>query len=261
MRNRAQPNFDNSNRAENIIRYYKDSPEAPTWSRKRKRFSKDKANKFFLGVMLDQMQPADRAWDAAKHLVKTYFNETDNFWSEIGNTHLASIRRICQTGYNGQSFALNVVANSFPDRLKLAAKKIVSEYDSDVRNIWNGVDKRNVDDIYQRFKAFEGIGDALAKMAQFILVRDYGVAGGRYSKRFMSVKPDVHLQRVMFRLGMCDEESPASVVAITSALKLSSPADFDWAVWRIGQLHCHASNPECCDCPLEEVCDKQGLHS
>ena len=233
---------------------------APRWSQVRKRFNKTEANAFFVGVMLDQMQDADRAWEGAEYLVDNYFRETDNFWGEIANTRLTTIRRICRNGYEGQAFALHFATNSFPKRLKAAAKRIVSDYSSDVRNIWNGVGKEDVDKIYWRFKEFEGIGDALAKMAQFILVRDYGVAGGRASKKYMSVKPDVHLQRVMFRLGMCEEESARSVIVIADSLKLRSPADFDWAVWNIGRSYCHSKDPNCCDCPLKEVCDQQGLH-
>ena len=244
-----------------ITNFYQRSSNAPRWSRIRKRITKTKANAFFVGVMLDQNQPADRAWDAAEYLVNNYFNETDDFWGEIANTHLATIRTICRTGYEGQAFAINFPTNLFPKWLKAAAKRIVSNYDSDVRNIWNGVKREDVDEIYRRFKEFEGIGDALAKMAQFTLVRSYGVAGGRASRKFMSVKPDVHLQRVLFRVGICNRETPSSVVADTDALDLRSPADFDWAVWRIGQLYCHSSYPECCDCPLKEVCDRQGLNS
>ena len=104
---------------------------------------------------------------------------------------------------------------------------------------------------------FEGIGDALAKMAQFILVRDYGIAGGKKSKKYMSVKPDVHLQRVLFRLGISEKKTPASVISSVDNLKLRSQADFDWAVWTIGREHCHAKKePDCSGCPLDRVCEK-----
>ena len=132
----------------------------------------------------------------------------------------------------------------------------MDSYDSDVRNIWNHVNKEDVDQIYRRFKNFDGIGDALAKMGQFILVRSYGVAGGKKSKKYMSVKPDVHLQRVLFRLGICESETPASVIKNTEGLNLKSPADFDWAVWKIGQSYCFASSPICRSCPLDAVCEK-----
>lgn len=226
------------------------------WSDKRRRFTKRKANEFFVGVMLDQMQEADRAWKAGKYMPKYYFNDTDDFWQEIANTHLSTIKKICKGGYDGQAFALSVKVNCFPRNLKTAARKIVGEYKSDVRNIWNRIDAAHVDEIYNRFKEFEGIGDALAKMAQFILVRDYGIAGGKESRKYLSVKPDVHLQRVLFRLGISEKKTAASVNSNVDNLRLRSPADFDWAVWSIGREYCHPGNPDCSNCPLESVCEK-----
>ena len=228
----------------------------PEWSHIRRRFSERKANEFFVGVMLDQMQTAERAWKAGEFLVENYFSNTDNFWREIAGTHHATINRICTKGYHGQAFALGVRVNVFPKNLKSAARKIVEGYDSDVRNVWNGIDMEDVDQIYWRFMEFEGIGDALAKMAQFILVRDFGIAGGKRSKKYLSVKPDVHVRRVLFRLGISERETSASVISAVDDLNLPSQADFDWAVWTIGREHCHASEPDCSGCPLDGVCEK-----
>ena len=223
--------------------------------KKNKVFEK-KGNEFFVGVMLDQMMPAERAWAAGEYLVENYFYGTDGFWQEIANTHHATVKKICTKGNRGGAFALGVRVNVFPKNLKSAAKKIVDEYDSDVRNVWNGIDTKHVDEIYKRFMEFEGIGDALAKMAQFILVRDHGIAGGKKSKRYLSVKPDVHVRRVLFRLGISEKQTPASIVSNIDKLNLRSQADFDWAVWTIGRERCHAGEPECTGCPLGRVCEK-----
>ena len=237
-----------------IMSYYR--KYGPEWSERRTKFSKKRANAFFVGVMLDQMMPAERAWAAGEYLVENCFQGTDGFWHVISNTHLNSIKGICRTGYHGGAFALGVKSNSFPKNLKSAAKQIVDEYDSDVRNVWNGIDTKHVDEIYKRFIEFEGIGDALAKMAQFILVRDHGIAGGKKSKRYLSVKPDVHVRRVLFRLGISEKQTPASIVSNIDKLNLRSQADFDWAVWTIGRERCHAGEPECTGCPLGRVCEK-----
>ena len=52
------------------------------------------ANKFLIGVMLDQLGNADRAWIGAEHLVDNYFNETDGFWQEIIDTHHTKLQHI-----------------------------------------------------------------------------------------------------------------------------------------------------------------------
>lgn len=252
----SQGKFDRDEAVTKIMHFFERRRDAPRWSTKRRKFDEVRANKFFIGVMLDQLQTADRAWEGADYLVENYFTETGDFWREIEDTNLSTIKKICRQGFEGQAFALGVKVNSFPKQLKAAAKRIVAEYDSDVRNVWNKIDKENVDEIYGRFRKFEGIGDALAKMAQFILVRDYGVAGGRKSKKFMSVKPDVHVQRVLFRMGFSESETAKSVVDSTNVLNLRSPADFDWAEWKIGQLYCHSNSPNCGCCPLGAVCDR-----
>ena len=123
-----------------------------------------------------------------------------------------------------------------------------------MRRVWD-VPEERVDDIYDRLKEFPGIGDALAKMGQFALVRGHGVAGGERSKRYMCVKPDVHVKRVAYRLGLVSSERTQTVATELAGLRLRSPADFDLAVWRVGQRHCHASTPDCDKCPLIAVCD------
>lgn len=256
MGNKKHGKIDRMDQVKVIMSYYKKNPLE--WSDRRRRFTERKANAFFVSVMLDQMQKADRAWKAGKYMAENYFNDTGDFWKEISDTHLSTIKikKICIKGYEEKAFALGVKVNYFPKNLKLAAKKIVDQYGSDVRNIWN-VDAEHVDEIYNRFKEFYGIGDALAKMAQFILVRDYGIAGGRYSKKYLLVKPDIHLQRVLFRLGITEAKATASVIANVNDMKLRSPADFDWAVWNIGREYCHSSKPDCSKCPLEKICEKR----
>ena len=73
------------------------------------------------------------------------------------------------------------------------------------RKIWS-VKPHEVNLIYDRFVEFDGIGDALAKMAQFALVRNNGVAGGKTNQAKMSVKPDLLVQRVLFRTGITQGE-------------------------------------------------------
>ena len=92
-------------------------------------------------------------------------------------------------------------------------------------------------------------------MGQFALVKDYGIAGGARSKHRMCVKPDLHVRRVTYRLGLVSSERTSTVVKELTELNLESPADFDLSVWRVGQQHCHATNPGCDGCPLRKACD------
>lgn len=226
----------------------------------RHRFRITKANEFFIGVMLDQLGNADRAWEGAKHLVANHFNKTDNFWNEIIDIHHAKLNRICRYGFYEKTYAVHYTANKFPKWLRTNARIMIDEYDSDPRNIWKNT---KVDEIRNRFEKFSGISVALSRMATNILVRNYGVAGGRRVRNQLFLKPDVLLKRVMYRAGFIENENERSVLEAERIMKkdriLRSPADFDAATWVIGSKYCHMHNPDCEGCPINHVCDRIGL--
>ena len=134
--------------------------------------------RFFVGVLLDQGQKAKRAWDGANHFVSSHFQSQNSFWAGIRAANDRELRNVGRTGYDGKSYASVCCVNKFPAWLRSAANRMQKEYDDDPRNIW-AVRVDQVQAIYEKFLAFDGIGDALAKMAQFILVRNYGIAGGK----------------------------------------------------------------------------------
>jgi len=224
------------------------------WSDVRKRFTLDKANAFFLGVMLDQGQKAERAWDGGRHFVENQFTGRRGFWSEVLAAHPQTVRSICTSGYKGMSYASVYCTNTFPVRLRSAAQKMLDTYQGDPRTIW-AVAPENVSLIYDRFREFDGIGDALAKMAQFILVRNFGVAGGKQNQSKMSVKPDVLVRRVLSRTGITQSDALPHILTSLNELKLSRPADFDASLWVVGREFCLKTEPNCRECPLQQVCE------
>ena len=176
-----------------------------TWADRRKRFTLAQANAFFVGVLLDQGQKAERAWNGANHLVSTHYRGRRGFWARVRVADEEQLRTICRTGFEGKSYASVFCVNKFPTWLRSAANRIKEQYDGDPRNIWD-VRADQVQLIYDRFTTFDGIGDALAKMAQFILVRNYGIAGGKINQSQMSVKPDVLVRRVLYRSGLAESD-------------------------------------------------------
>ena len=217
------------------------------------------ANEFFVGVILDQRQKLERAWDGGKHFCDRF--DHANLWEEIANTDIRTLRRISREGFGagwcgwtGSYAGLNV--NKFPGWVKEGARLILRNYKGDVRNIWRGTRPEEVGTIYDRFLEFPGIGDALAKMAQFALVRGYGIGGGEKNKSRMQVKPDVHVCRVTHRAGLTSKPNASVVASEIGRLPLESPADFDLAVLFIGRDFCHRTEPECTLCPIDTVCRK-----
>jgi len=226
------------------------------WSPSRKRFSSiSTASVFFIHVMLDKLRKGEGSWTAAEHFVTNQFpNET--IWDEIKATHLNSLTSICLKGNNGGPYAVYLYTNKFPEDLKKNAKIMVSDYGSDPRNIWN-VTPENVELIYTRFMKFHGIADALAKMAQFELVRDYGVAGSKESKQYLKAKPDIHVSKVLYRMGLSQNETPRSAVNCIEKANVSSQADLDAVLFKVGHNFCLKSKPLCDECPLKAYCDKK----
>ena len=241
------------------------------WRQTPKRFTRIEADEFFVGVLFDRQQDADRAWAAGTHLVSNHFQGKDasDFWVNVSQTSIAEIQGIMSSGFgptgvqgeNGRCWTgtYHRFYNNFAKYLKANAEIVLDQYGGDVRNIWKSVSSKSVDLIYERFLSFVGIGPALAKMAQFILVRDHGIAGGPKSKRFMRVKPDVHVSRVSERLGLVSKGTPCIVVRELDALDLESQADVDLVLFRVGQQHCHRHQPNCDVCPLSGTCAQRGV--
>lgn len=73
-------------------------------------------------------------------------------------------------------------------------------------------------------------------------------------------KLDIHLQRALFRLGVTEEETPASVIANVENMKLRSSADLDYAAWDVGREYCRSSRPDCSNSPFEKSCGKRLWH-
>ena len=69
MGNKRHGKVDRKDQVRAIMSYSRKPSVKVEWSDKKRRFTKRKANEFFVGVMLDQRQEADRAWEAGKSLL------------------------------------------------------------------------------------------------------------------------------------------------------------------------------------------------
>ena len=228
------------------------------WATSKKEFSIISASQFFIGVMLDMRMKFNRAWEAGKHIVESHFNR-DEIWYIISNKELSELEEINRVGFgekkHGKDFSgsYSGININFAKNLKSNAEKIVKVYKGDPRNIWN-VSPNDVEIIYKRFIEFNGIGDALAKMAQFLLVGKHGVAGGIKSKCFLKAKPDRHVCKVIKRLGLSETDKPKDVTKSIDDLDSDSQADIDAILFNIGREFCFSTNPQCERCPFDNEC-------
>lgn len=225
------------------------------------------AIKFFIHVMLDQMQLADRAMAAKDEFVDKRDKRwtLDTFWKNFAQMYLNDIKKYSrfepEGDYTGAYAGKNV--NKFTKWLRENAKIIVDEYSGRVENIWEeGLPKENeekIKEIHRRFKKFHGIGEGLANMATFSLVKDHGYAGGIKSQKFLRIKFDTHVRRVVEKSILTGNEELGSAKAYVHELnkKLESPADFDQMLFKIGQEYCQYDL--CEECPIHKACNTYQL--
>ena len=133
-----------------------------------------------------------------------------------------------------------------------AAKLVADRYGGDTAAIWRDASPAEVE---RTLMEIRGVGKGIAAMATRILYDDFGCFRGK--ERQIDVKPDVHLLRVFRRAGLISSLSAADAVVAARRLNPEFPGALDWGAWRIGQVWCHARDPECGSCHLRGPCDQE----
>ena len=124
----------------------------------------------------------------------------------------------------------------------------------EAETLWRG---RSADDVKRQLKEIHGVGEGIASMVVILLETYRGV---RFADRQrMNVKADVHVQRVLYRLGAARGRSESEAISAAAALNPEYPGALDQALWTIGQRWCHESAPDCLNCPMTDLCIRVGL--
>jgi len=101
--------------------------------------------------------------------------------------------------------------------------------------------------------SIHGVGSGIADMTASLLIRCRGVHFP--DEAYIDVKPDVHIRRVLYRLGVSQSET-AEADAIRAAARLNpdSPVALDPALWIIGRRWCSPTKPRCSECVASDIC-------
>jgi len=198
---------------------------------------------FLLGVIFDQGIPYQRAWQAPLELRRRL--------GHLDPTRLATdpeaVRRAVQV-----PTPLHRYVETVPRWVAAAAHKVATEFGGDAGRIWS--DRPTARQLIDRLLTFDGIGLKKAAMAVEMLERDLGVPvremGGS------DIAYDVHVRRVFLRTGLAERDDEQHMIEVARALHPERPGALDDPVWRVGKLWCHASEPDCPDCPITEACPK-----
>lgn len=209
---------------------------------------------FVLACVMDRQIKAERAWNIPYIIA-----------DEIGS------REIGAFAAKDEQYYINLFETKKLHRYNTlmakyfygAVQRIVNEYDGDASKIWAGNPPSRL--VVLRFLEFDGVGPKIATMATNILSRDYNVRMQELTA--IDISPDVHVKRIMYRLGLVDckdgnwqQISATAIINKAALLNIKFPGVFDLLFWDIGKQgicennKCHAEQ-----CPFGGFCPKTGL--
>ena len=196
---------------------------------------------FVLACVMDRQITADKAW-TIPYKVCQHFNIND-FKGLVALTEEDLVTCFEQEKLHRYN---EIMAKSF----YAAVQRIQNVYNGDASLIWKG--KPSSAEVVYRFLCFDGVGVKIATMATNLLARDYKVE--LKDKKAIDISPDVHVCRILCRLGLVESEERNAVIYKAKEISPDFPGLLDGVCWKFGREFCHPQNPECAKCPLKNVC-------
>jgi len=127
--------------------------------------NKETANAFLFGVIFNQAQRAERAWQAP-YVLKNRIGTLDPI--KILKMPSGILLKAV-----GEKPAVHPFIQKMTKHLIESCETLVYEYDADARGIWTPV--RSTTEVIKRFQVFSGIGKHKAVMATFLLTHELGI--------------------------------------------------------------------------------------
>ncbi len=203
---------------------------------------------FSLGISIDRGMKADIIW-------------TIPYWikQDLGHLDVHRMAKMTEDDIRGMFKRLPKQPRYMRDVprtiLELCAL-VVNDYGGDASLIWRDADGEPLGaaEVKATFMSIYGVGDGIANMGLILLERCWGIRFPDWS--IMDVKPDVHVQRVLFRLGVAASMGDKVAVVAAQSLNPSYPGALDAPLWVIGREWCRPSSPDCGACCMVTVCPK-----
>lgn len=199
------------------------------------------ANYAFIALCGNRMIAYERAWALPQTMLdRAGFECPVEMCTRLSASELEAVIRQPPCGHR------------LPGRIAAAmsgtARAIESEYAGDARNVYRGQD---VSVVLRRLEALPGYGRKLARLALRIILLDW--AGDvRGERAFLDVTPDLHVCRVLYRLGLIGTPSPPLAIDAARRASPSAPYLVDGA-FALGTSVCGA-RPACNRCSLARHC-------
>lgn len=203
---------------------------------------------FVLGCCMDRQIKAEKAWMIPIKIIHILGDASMPYLSKIT---LEEYIKIFET-HKLHRFT-TTMATIFYDAIQL----IHIKYQDNANNIWNN--KPSSATVVYRFLEFNGVGIKIATMAANILARQYKIPMADYY--CIDISPDVHIQRVMKRLGLVDKNANINqIIYKAREINPKFPGIIDSFLFDIGRKYCYPNNPNCENCPMNNKCIyKEGM--
>lgn len=159
---------------------------------------------FLMAALVDRQVPAERAW----WLPASVRDRLGTF--EISD--LAELSEEAWVALLLQPPALHRFPQTMATVLHRAVARIIARYHGDASRIWS--ERPSSATVVRRVLEFHGGGPKIATMVANILVRDFKVELSDY--RYVDISADVHVCRVMGRLGFVEPGASTDVVVYTA---------------------------------------------
>ena len=201
---------------------------------------------FLIAVAFDRGMPWQKAWRIPAEIDRQGRLDP-KLLASMGETELIGL-------LDGLAVRPRYGAKQGARTLSDAARLVWERFGGDADAIWKDASPAEVEKTLQDI---HGLGAGIASMAIRILRDDFDCFRGQ--ERQIDVKPDLHLLRVFRRVGLIDDDSANQAIRAARARRLNPefPGEPDWPAWRIGQLWCHSTEPDCGRCPLTGDCAKR----
>lgn len=202
------------------------------------RADKKSANKFLLASILEYKMKAETVWDNAARLSEENLGDPEDLWEHIVSNFPdgVSLRKAFPW------------LHRFPvayDRVIKIAKVIVTLYEGDARNVWEG---RSAPGVLCRLTTI-GAGEQISRMIVGALQDTNQIPEGR-----SDLKADTHVMRVLGRSIFGRKIDAKKAIETARRLCPEKPWRLDRALYSIGKDWCHSQDPACGSCYLRSDC-------
>ena len=199
---------------------------------------------FVLAALMDRQLPAEKAWELPARIKKL-----------VGDFEIESLGKLSLEEYKRlfNENKLHRYNDTMGEVFYRAVHRIIDVYGGNISKIWS--DTPSSTDVVSRFRRFHGCGQKISTMAANILARDLYVSFSDY--KAIDVSADVHVCRVMKRLGLIDTEDRDDAIETAREISPEFPGIIDYPLWNIGKTWCHATNPDCMNCIVQNECQKK----